>query len=237
MKITKILLIIAILALVQWWFRDPLVHIPDSDISFSYLVKYSAEGNGRRVLPMLVALHGNGDTASHFYETALDRITAPARIILLEGPVPYGRGRAWPWTRADFTKYGNAVNRAIEILEQKYPTIGKPVLLGFSGGAMMAYYQAVRHGDSYSYIFPVSGQLDRDWLGEETTRPGAEVLAYHGRNDNLIPVSGGRNAIHLLQAKGIRASLAEFDGGHLGVFTNMKMDISRAVEEKIRALE
>ncbi|MFW5427382.1 MAG: hypothetical protein ACKE8R_09035, partial [Methylophagaceae bacterium] len=62
----KILIIIAVLAIAQWWFKDSKISVPSqvngADVSYSYIVKYSG-GSGRGdTLPMLIALHGNGDT-------------------------------------------------------------------------------------------------------------------------------------------------------------------------------
>jgi hypothetical protein len=95
----KILSIILLLILAVWWFKDPTISVPDSDVSFGYIVKYSGSGGRGDHLPMLVALHGNGDTAKHFYNTALDLLNVPARIVLIKGPMP---GNAWPWTAAEF---------------------------------------------------------------------------------------------------------------------------------------
>ena len=233
----KIILIIFVLGFAQWWFKDPTISVPTNDVSFSYIVEYS--GNSRRTdyLPMLVALHGNGDTAKNFYNSALDQLNVPARIILLKGPISHGSGSAWPWSASDFALYGKAVNEAIELLAQKYPTVRKPILLGFSGGGMMAYYQAAKYGNSYSYIFPVSGQLSNEHLGDATFRPGAKVIAFHGKNDSVISISGGKNAVNILQVKGVNVMFSEFDGGHHGIFTDMKSKITQAIEQKITSLK
>lgn len=235
----KVILLIILLALVlaQWFFKDPTIHVPASDIRFGYIVKYSGNSGRSDTLPMLVALHGDGDTAKHFYNTALDQLNVPARIILFKGPSSYGNGNGWPWTAADLNKYGKALRDAIKLLAHKYPTKGKPILMGFSSGGIMAYYQAVKYGDAYSYIFPVSGQLSEELLGDESSNIGAVVFAFHGKDDELVPISEGENAINILQTKGIEANLTEFDGGHLGIFTNMKSTIINTIKQKIAGLE
>ena len=233
----KFLLIVAVLAFAQWWFKDPSISIPEDDVSLGYIVKYTGENGRNDNLPMLVALHGNGDTAKHFYETALDLVKTPARIVLLKGPLSYSGGDAWPYKAEDLSRYGNAVNEAVGQLALKYPTQGKPVLLGFSGGAIMAYYQAVKYGNSYSYILPVSGELSEALLGDESANPGAGVHAYHGKSDSVISFGSGKNAVKLLQAKGVRATLTEFAGNHLGIFTDMKPEITQAIEEKLAGLK
>ncbi len=230
----KILLIILIFGLVQWWLKDPTVSARTNDVTFGYIAKYSGNSTRNDKLPMLVALHGNGDTAKNFYNTALDQINVPVRIVLLKGPIPYSRGSAWPWSAADFTKFGTAVSGAIELLTVRYPTARKPILLGFSGGAMMAYYQAVKHGNRYSYIFPVSGGLSNKLLGNESSRPGAKVHAFHGRNDSVVSIYKGKNAVNILRAKGIDVRFTEFDGGHHGIFLDMKPKITQAIEQELK---
>jgi phospholipase/carboxylesterase len=236
-KLILLIIIISFLALLQWWFKDPTIDVPTNNLSFGYIVKYSGNSGRSDSLPMLVALHGNGDSVKNFYETVLDQLNVPTRIILLKGPLSYGTGSAWPWTPDDFDKYGKAVNEAIELLAAKYPTRGKPILLGFSTGGMMAYYQAVKYGDTYSYIFPVSGQLSEKMLGNGAPRSGAEVSAFHGKEDNVISISSGRSAVNVLRSKGIEVNLTEFNSGHHGIFTDMKSAITQAIEQKINSLK
>jgi phospholipase/carboxylesterase len=232
----KITLIILTLLFIQWWFTDPVVSVPANDINFSYIVKHSGNSDRSDELPMLVALHGNGDTTTNFYNTALDQLNTPARIILLEGPIPSGRGSSWPWNAADFSLYGEAMNEAIALLAVKYPTVGKPIIVGFSGGGMMAYYQAVKHGNNYSYIFPISGQLSNELLGEKKIRTGAKVFAFHGTSDSVISISGGKQAVNILQENGVDVAFVAFDGDHHGIFNNMKSKITHDIEKKIKSL-
>ena len=231
------LIIILLLALIKWYFTDLSISVPTNDVSFSYIVKYSGDVNKNDYLPMLVALHGNGDTAQNFYNTALNEFHVPARIILLQGPLPYDTGNAWPRYAEEFKEYGKALSEAVELLSQKYLTSGKPILLGFSGGGMMAYYQAVKHGNSYSYIFPVSGQMTKKMLGSELSEIGANIHAFHGRNDSVISIGGSKNALKILHEKGAEANLTAFDGNHHGIFTNMKRTIMLCIEEKLEILK
>ena len=110
------------------------------------------------------------------------------------------------------------------------------MLLGFSGGAMMAYYQAVNHGDTWSCIVAVSGQLTEERLGGEPARPGAEVHAFHGKSDNVVALGGGKSAVRLLREKGVDVTLTEFAGGHLGIFTDMKSEITHTVEQQLEQM-
>ena len=230
----KALLLFVALSVAVWWFKDPVVDVPDSDVSFGYIVRYSGDAGRRERLPMLVALHGNGDTAKNFYETALDQLHRPARILLIKGPLSYRMGDAWPWDSAGFSQYGEALNAAVEQLVSRFPTQGKPLLMGFSGGAMMAYYQALKHGDSYSYIFPVSGHLPAGISADEATGMAAKVIAFHGNRDQVIGFGGGKAAVEQLRKTGVEVEFEAFDGGHKALFTEMKPLITRVIEEKMQ---
>ncbi len=230
----KVIVLLLLAVIVFWWVKDPSVSVDTNDISFDYIVKYSGGGGRGDSLPMLIALHGNGDKAKNFYKTALDQVKSPARIVLIKGPLSYGMGQAWPFSPADFSKYGKAFSEAVARLSHKYRTRGKPLLMGFSGGGMMAYYQAVKYGDIYSTLFPVSGNLSVANLGDGPLRIGAEVIAFHGNKDSVLPISGGMRAKEILEENGVTVQFIEFNGGHLGVFTNMKGAVTRAIEEKLQ---
>ena len=206
------------------------------NLNFDYIVKYSGNIRISDPLPMLVALHGDGDTASDFYESALDKFTLPVRIILIKGPISHEYGAVWPFSVSQFKKYGEAFSKAIEQLSIKFPTINKPILLGFSGGGTMAYYQAVKHGNCYSYIFPVSGLLSNEQLGKSSSKPDSQVFAYHGKSDDVVPFSAGEKAVNILKNKKVNVSFTEFEGGHLALFSEMKYQITQAIEEKLRTL-
>lgn len=219
-----------------WWLADPTVKT-NVGVSFEYEVRYAGGADEDAELPMLVALHGNGDNPGHFYGTALDQLTFPSRIVLLQGPLSQGMGYAWPWKSDDFKLHGAAVSDAVTTLAAKFPTLDKPILMGFSGGGMMAYYQSLKFGDHYSYIFPISGQLSKRLLGDDALIVEAEVLAYHGTDDQVIAIDGGREAVRLLQNAGGIVLMTEFKGGHLGIFQSMKSEITNTIVERMQRIE
>jgi len=63
----KIAVIFILLLLAKWWFTDPSISVPTSDVTFKYRVKYTEAGKSSDALPVLVALHGNGDTTENFF--------------------------------------------------------------------------------------------------------------------------------------------------------------------------
>ncbi len=220
----------------QWWFNQLTVRVTGHNLSFRYIVKYPAGGKSLTPLPMLIALHGDGDNADNFYQTALDMFTASVRIILIKGPIAHECGMVWPYSADQFMRYGEAFGGAVDRLVEIYPTIGDPILLGFSGGGTMAYYQSVKQGHRYAYIFPISGLLMIEQLGDKRTKTGAKVFAYHGKDDQVVPFSTGKKAVNILKKNGVNISFTMFEGGHQALFRDKKSQITHAVEEKIKSL-
>jgi len=219
-----------------WWHKYSSITLASQNVSFSYLVKYSGQVSGSEPLPMLIALHGDGDTVDGFYESLLSDLKVKARIILIKAPILHECGRVWPFSAEQYVEYGGVFGEAVDALTIKYPTINKPVLLGFSGGGAMAYYQAIKCGDSFSYIFPISGLMTKEQLGDGLIKPSANVCAYHGKSDEVVPFSAGKAAVKLLKRKGVNVSFTEFESGHQGIFTDMKATITQAVESKLQSL-
>lgn len=236
----KLLIVIGIIIIAKWWFKDPSISVQSQidgvDVSYNYIVRYSG-GKSSGTLPMLIVLHGNSDTTENFFKTALDTYSTPARIILIQAPISYRSGNSWP-RASSVIPYGDTLNLVVEKIRIKYPTNGKPVLLGFSGGGTMAYYQAVQHSDDYSYIFPVSGNLSKQDLGNQIghDQPSAGIHAFHGENDQVVSFSGGKSAVKLLKSQGASIRFTPFNGGHQGIFREMKPVITRAVEERLETL-
>jgi len=234
--VKKLLTAIIVAVIVFWWLKVPTVTAPGSDVSFRYRVEYTGGAGRRDRVPLLVALHGNGDKPEHFFETALDGIETPARVVLIQAPIPTGvGGGAWPMDTAGVRRYGPALASAIRVLTEEFPSAGRPVVFGFSGGAVMAYYLAAAYPERYGAVVPVSGRLTADMIDAvpALSESSAEVYAFHGSQDRVIGIAGGRAAAGLLESRGIRVRFSVFDGGHLGVFTNAKPAIQRVLEAVI----
>ena len=223
-------LIIIALAFIQWWFTDPTVKVQQGELEVGYVVKNTSGASSSDTLPMLVALHGNGDTPSNFFGTALDEISVPARIILLKAPLPYGTGYAWPSRKDKYAYYAQAVIEAIQIIQKKYPSKGHPHVLGFSGGAMMAYYLGATQGDDFSSVVAISGYLPEEFIPKYQHHNVVPIIAFHGEQDDVISIGSGQRTVEWLKHYG-HTTMEAFDGGHGGIFNVKKQDISQKVDE------
>ncbi|MEM9071905.1 MAG: prolyl oligopeptidase family serine peptidase [Myxococcota bacterium] len=167
-------------------------------------------------LPLVVALHGRGSDPERFARFFED---APfkARLLLVEAPIDEGNGRAWFSFRgkgreelsAEMRGLAAQVVRSTEIAMAQHPTIGKPVVTGFSQGAMIVYILALEHGDRYDLAVPVSGTLFGSFV------PNAEVqsppiVALHGEDDPIIPMRSGQRNLDALRRRGVDVSFHTF---------------------------
>lgn len=225
----KGLIIIAIFALLYWWTRSPSYTDEATQITIDYHVRYPNGGSGGDILPLIIALHGNGDTYDNFYKYALKDFPEPVRVVLLEAPKKY-----WPYNPIQLDKYSDAIASFAELSKFKFKTQGDPILLGYSGGGVMAYYSALTHCDSYSLVVPISGKLEPRMLPKDIEMNNdCHVLAFHGESDSVVSFSGGKFAIETLKKYSENISLIGFDGGHQGVFREQKTMVFDTISQEM----
>ncbi len=219
----KLLILLAVLLLAgifSWWKSPNTVQGPSSDHEFEYITRITGDGSASETLPMVIALHGHGDTPDNFFDTLLKHFNDKARFIVFKGPLDYPgaglSGYAWPADTRGLREYGNALADSVSVLMEEFPTSGKPVVLGFSGGASVAYYLAALHADKFSYIFPLAGRLSN--MEIPLLNNTVKVIAFHGTKDQVIGFSSGKTAVHKLKQGGLDAELISFHGGHLDIF-------------------
>ena len=182
----------------------------------SFVVLFEQDANESS--PLLVALHGRGDTAAGF-AGVWRNFPAKLEIALALAPLPYGPGRAWfDWPRG---MTDDALADAVSAAEAKlWPAIAavahgrKVIISGFSQGAVLAYVIAARHPEAVAYAFPIAGRMPRPLLPREGVRT-APVYALHGTADPVIEIDAAREAIAAFTAAGATAELHAFAGiGH-----------------------
>jgi phospholipase/carboxylesterase len=177
-------------------------------------------------LPMVVMLHGRGDDPARWSERIPPEIPERARIVLVRAPLPLGSGFEWFRYRGDGQSLGpigaqiaRTVPRlvaTIDRLRETRPTLGLPIVTGFSQGAMMTYALAVTHPERLAAAFPVAGFMLPRTL-RELAEPAAvpPIIAFHGTLDRIIPIDADRRTVRALRARGVPAELRESEGvGH-----------------------
>jgi phospholipase/carboxylesterase len=186
-----------------------------------YLTRLTAGASGGERLPMIIALHGYGDTPENF-SRIFDGAMTPARVILPFGK-PHGSGYSWFDARdaagstAGVRDASARVAAAIPKLLERFPTRGKPIVTGFSQGGVMSFAIAALHPDSISAALPIAGFLPSD-ITPSAARPGSApppVIAFHGTDDTRVPFARGSASVDALKSHGFEATLTPFPGlGH-----------------------
>lgn len=186
-------------------------------------------------VPMIVALHPMGGDPADFLQL-LRRYRRRARLIL-----PYGHpsGGMYIWYDSVHddvaaplvTREADRIAAALAALVTVRPTIGKPLVTGFSQGGVMTFVLAVTRPEALAAAFPISGQLPPSLYPSAalSSRPHPATLppivAFHGGSDLAVPTRGARDSIAELRRAGYTAELREYAG--------VEHDISAAEEREI----
>ena len=175
-------------------------------------------------LPLIIALHGRGDTAEGFADL-FRTLPFRARVAILRPPHAFGPGQAWflgarahvenrPAIAAELLTLADRVVATAESIRVKRPTRGQPAVMGFSQGGMLTWAVAVEHPRAFGAAFPVAGFLFPEML--ERVRLDAKALprivAFHGSADPLVPLEEDRRGVRLLEARGARIDLRVYPG-------------------------
>lgn len=194
-------------------------------------------GNGE--LPLIVALHGRGDRPERFSEV-FDDLDAPARVMLVRAPLDEGRGRGWFSFRFGFDAAMDDMGALLPRLQRtiadyvaRHPTRGRPILVGFSQGAMIVYAYAAQHPGEVSLAVPISGGLPTRF--EPRTAEGLPPFrAIHGSTDEVIEPRWSRESVARLRELGADATYTEVPAAPHWMTAPMREALFEAIEPSLR---
>jgi phospholipase/carboxylesterase len=196
------------------------VLIPPRTEPLSFVERLSKGARADQPLPLLIAIHGRGDSPEQF-AAVLENLQVPARIVLPRGPEPYDHGRQWyslehalrwPATiRARTTQLAELAQR----VQSERPTLGRPVVTGFSQGGVLSFALAAFYPSAVSASVPIAAAWHR-WLpGPHAAARMPSLHAYHGEADPVMPLDGARAMVSMMREAGAQASLVQYrDVGH-----------------------
>jgi phospholipase/carboxylesterase len=178
-------------------------------------------------LPMIVGLHymtGSPETSRDDH----GGLDFPARLILPAGPYPADGGHSWfpdgyyEWdesrqaktTLAMADQLADFITRVVALR----PTVGKPIVTGYSQGGDLSYVLALHHPELIRAALPMGARLPAAWRPDRLSIPvedAPSVFVFHGREDPIVSVAGAREAAAYLEGLGISVELHEYaDTGH-----------------------
>jgi phospholipase/carboxylesterase len=211
-------------------------------IHYLELITGGAEANAE--LPMIIAIHGLGDSPEGF-ANLLASFDRPARVILPRALDPYEPGWSWFPLRARDTdvealaagieRAAAALAPAIAELSEQRPTKGKPIVTGFSQGGMLSFCLAVHHGELFSAAFPVGGWLPPPlWPKPEAdAKQAPPIVAFHGDADVAVKFEPTEAAVINLQKRGYRVELNSYAGVGHAIPEDMRADLFEALRTAV----
>jgi phospholipase/carboxylesterase len=196
-------------------------------------------------LPMIVAIHGLGDDPENFGHL-LETFSEPARLILPRGLDPRDAG-GWSWfpvrardpdvaaLAAGIDRAGDEIAKGIAVLAAERPTVGKPIVTGFSQGGMISFAIAVDHPDLVSAALPVGGWLPPPLLPDGKAPADAPtILAFHGTEDSAVLLEPTLQSVKQLEDRGWVATVKSYEGvGHV-ITPEIHRDLTDGLVDAIR---
>ncbi len=195
-------------------------------LDLHYLEVVAGEAGWDDPLPMIVVLHGRGGTAQ-IPGGPFRELAHAVRIVVPQAPDPLGSGYAWMPVRvgqglvdrlsSTLFLAASRVANLVRALVADRPTIGRPIVTGFSQGAMLVLALALYHDDIVGTALPIAGWLPPP-LEPAYRRSDLEfpvIRAMHGTADPTVPIDPTRLLFERLQELGFDVELFEIEGvGH-----------------------
>lgn len=210
-----------------------------------YLERITGGAAATDRLPLIIAIHGRGDSPERFQQL-FKGFAGRARVIIPFGVDPYQGGYSWfPSTtpRLNLDNVASGTERAahrlaalIGTLEKQRPTAGRPIVTGFSQGGMLSFTLAVLHPEVVGEAYPVSGLLaPLHW--PSSWAPGKiepRLVSFHGDADHVVPIAVDKQSVERLTAIGFDATLRTYPGVDHTISAEMRRDLFQALEEAVR---
>ena len=192
--------------------------------------------------PVLLALHGFGDSSAGFGRVGEAFAEAGFIAVIPEGPYPLARagpGRHSTWELSTWTEelglgppltddaaiearsiqltIDDFLPSVIERIRAQYP-VGSVYVFGFSLGGVYALAGGFFNRDQIQGVVAFGAMFDRQWFTSRGDRlEDGEHLAVRialGRSDPMVPFSHAERARDALEEAGWEVAIDAFEGGH-----------------------
>jgi phospholipase/carboxylesterase len=201
-------------------------------------VERTQGAQAKQALPLLVVLHGLGDTPESIVKVLGAELPMPARVVAPRAPDPWSAGSSWyplegPGRRAAILARAERVAELITHLTRTHRTRGKPIVTGFSQGGVLSFALAAYHGEKVQAALPIAGALPAELPAPRKPPPGLRVVAFHGREDARIAYAAGERTVERLKAAGLDASLRSYAGVGHTISSEMLADYRGALKQAL----
>lgn len=205
-------------------FQDlPALAAPDRSDALDIVAGFKVEvGTTRSAgsdtpLPLVVVLHGAGGRPN--VKTLL-RSPTELRAVAPQGPLVHDTGFAWfnyskdpaeePRVSQEMGAMAEKVYAFVTEARDRWPTRGRPILVGTSQGACLALAVAALHPDQVSHVVAISGYLPPSlWKPPPRGVSLPSIEAFNGARDRIVPIEGARATVQRFQEAGYPVAFHE----------------------------
>jgi phospholipase/carboxylesterase len=200
--------------------------------SLPFVEMTTAGASSEAALPLIVALHGLGDRPENFIGL-FGELPVQARVVAPHSHAPYGDGFAWfppssPMSDESAPAMASAADdiaRFAADMARARPTLGKPIVTGFSQGGALSYAVAVRHADALAVSVPISGWLPPPLWPSEAPHDAPRIFAFHGSADQRVPLERDRAGVDALQKAGFQMQFQVAQGVEHSIPTTTRQTV------------
>lgn len=183
-------LLVVLVSFFVWkpWRSNGPVTANASPERLEYVEHVLGGADPKQPLPLIIGLHGLGDTAESFAANLFAELDIEARLIVPSGPDWLFLGAGWFGDSSDH----EALERSLRLvrglaahIRETRPTRGLPVVAGFSQGARLCYELAAEAPAEFAAVVPIAGSLVREFASSVYREPMPRILAIHGGADRI----------------------------------------------------
>ncbi len=191
---------------------------------FRCLVRTPEGWDGESELPLVLGIHGLGDTPEGFM--GLWEVVGQwdCMFAVPQAPSPFlvgdRIGYTWFYSWDEGGSESALLSRdyvltLLDRLEEEYPVSGV-LLFGYSQGGGMTYMVGLHEPERFTALAPFSGWLDSSVItGEEiAAASGVPVRITHGEQDGMVEYDAALAADSMLSEAGYDVELTTFQGKH-----------------------
>lgn len=215
---------------------------PADPAPLEYIEAITAGADAETALPMIIVVHGLGDRPENFIRV-FDAFPIAARVIAPRAPMQRGPGYSWFPVRIPVKADDAAMTEGIRAsaarlaalarqLARQRPTMGRPVLAGFSQGGILSFAVALHHPDAIAAAVPVAGALPPALSSPSPMPSGTHrpiIRALHGASDRVVPFIAAKMLVIGLASQGYDATMQSFAGVAHGIPPEMRRAVFAAI--------
>ncbi|MCA9488803.1 MAG: dienelactone hydrolase family protein, partial [Myxococcales bacterium] len=188
---------------------------PEEPYPFEFLESQDT----RESLPLIVAIHGNNGRPERML-AMVDSCGLRARVLAPRAPRQTPNGWTWfdLWTSnpehfdaPEAVRMADLLATQIRRYVSERPTVGAPVVTGFSQGGILTYTVAARSPEVVGAAVPISGVVFRSMMKEGAAKP-PKIRALHPELDPQAPLRVVRKVVEGFQQEGVDIELEVIEG-------------------------